>query len=147
MQPVTTALEGLRGQRVYLDANVVIHYLHGEGPKADSAAAILEAASRGEFIAVTGELAVAEVMVGPYRTGDPLVIRAARAFFRQPRLLTVVEHSRQAFDDAAMLRGTLDLPLIDALHLATAADTGCTALVSNDRRMRPALGVEISPLP
>jgi len=45
-----------------------------------------------------------------------------------------------------MLRGTLNIPFIDALHLATAADSGCDAVISHDARMRPALGVDIVPL-
>lgn len=45
-----------------------------------------------------------------------------------------------------MLRGTLNIPFIDALHLATAAEAGCDAVISHDARMRPALGVDVVPL-
>ena len=143
---MTTRLDDLRGRRVYLDANVLIYFLDGTPKRALEAAAVLHAAADGAFRAVTGDAAVAEVMVGPYRSGDPLVIRAVREFFRQPRLLEVLSHSVPVFDDAAMLRATQEMPFIDALHVATAAAAGCDAIVTNDKRMRPALGVEVVPL-
>ena len=57
-----------------------------------------------------------------------------------------VGHPTNVWDDAAMLRGSSDLPLIDALHIATAAHAHCDVIVSNDQRMRPALGIEVFPL-
>lgn len=143
---MTTRLDDLRGRRVYLDANVLIYFLDGTPKRAVEAAAVLRAAADGAFRAVTGDAAVAQVMVGPYRNGDPLVIRAVREFFRQPRLLEVLSHSAPVFDDAAMLRATQEMPYIDALHIATAAAAGCDAIVTNDKRMKPALGVEVLPL-
>jgi len=143
---VTTRLDEFRGRRVYLDANVLIYFLDGTPKRALEASAVLRASADGVFGAVTGDAAVAEVMVGPYRSGDPLVIRAVREFFRQPRLLEVLSHSPAAFDDAAMLRATQEMPFIDALHLATAAAAGCCAIITNNKRMKPALGVEVVPL-
>lgn len=133
----------LQGQRVYLDANILIYFLDGRTEVAALAADILEAAARGDFQAVTSDAAVAEVMVGPYRSGDPMTIRAVREFLHQPRLLDIVPNDSRAFDDAAMLRGVEGRGFIDALHVATAAAAGCTLLVTNDRRIRPALGVEV----
>ena len=143
---MSTALDALRGRRIYVDANVFIFFLDGTPRLREPAATLLDAAREGEFQALTGDAAVAEVMVGPYRTGDSIIIRGVRDFFRQPRFLTVVGHSAEAFDDAAMLRGTLDMPFIDALHVATAAAHGCDALVTHDARMKSALGVEVLPL-
>ena len=135
--------ESLAGRRVYLDANVFIYFLDGRSAKAESAGAVLRAAAEGQFQAVTGDAAIAEVLVGPYRTGDPLLVRRVHAFFDQPGLLHVVGHSRGAFEDAAMVRATTDSAFIDALHIATAAEAGCDVLVTSDRRMRSALGVDV----
>jgi predicted nucleic acid-binding protein len=109
----------------------------------DHATTVLAGARDGVFRAVTGDAAVAEVMAGPYRTGDQMLIRSVREFFAQPRLVEVVSHDARAFDDAAMLRGSLGLPFIDALHLATAAAQGCSAIITHDARLKPALGVEV----
>lgn len=130
-----SGVEALRGRRVYVDANVFMYFLDGSTQWA--------AAGDGAFAAVTGEVAVAEVMVGPYRTGDSLLIRSTREFFAQPRLVDVVGHPREVWDDAAMLRGTTGIPLIDGLHIATAAYARCTALITNDTRMKSLLGVDV----
>ena len=143
---MSPSLDALTGKRVYIDANVFIFFLDGTPRLREPAAAVLAAARAGSFQAITGHAAVAEIMVGPYRLGDPMVIRGARDFFRQPRFVTLVDHTPETFDDAAMLRGTLDMPFIDALHLATAAAHGCDAVITHDSRMRPALGVDVLPL-
>ena len=141
-----SGLDVLRGKRVYVDANVFIYFLDGSTRWAKPAKSILVAAQSGTIAAITGEAAVAEVMVGPYRSGDPMLVRSAHEFFATPRFVDVVSHSAQAWDDAAMLRGTLDIPLMDGLHLATAAQASCAAIVTNDDRMKSALAVEIIPL-
>lgn len=138
-----SGVEALRGRRVYVDANVFMYFLEGSTQWAAPATAVLTAAGDGAFAAVTGEVAVAEVMVGPYRTGDSLLIRSTREFFAQPRLVDVVGHPREVWDDAAMLRGTTGIPLIDGLHIATAAYARCTALITNDTRMKSLLGVDV----
>lgn len=136
-------LAGLSGARVYLDANVFIYFLDGTPALKEHATRVLSAARDGALRAITGDAAVAEVMAGPYRTGDQMLIRSVREFFAQPRLIEVVSHDARAFDDAAMLRGSLGLPFIDALHIATAAAEGCEAIITHDARMKPALGVDI----
>lgn len=133
----------LTGRRVYLDANVFIYFLGGSSQWAPAAGTLLAAARDGQLRAVTGEAVIAEVMVGPYRQRDPLHIRSVREFFAQPGFLEIVSHSDKSWDDAAMLRGTMGMPMIDALHIATAAEARCDVLVTNDQRMQSALGVEV----
>lgn len=136
-------VEALQGRRVYIDANVFMYFLDGSTQWAPPAATVLRGAAQGAFAAVTGEAAVAEVMVGPYRMGDSLLIRSTREFFAQPRFVDVVGHSQEVWDDAAMLRGTAGIPLIDGLHVATAAYARCSALITNYNRIKSVLGVEV----
>ena len=139
-------IDELRGRKVYVDANVFIYFLDATPTLVDHASFLLESVDSGAFEAITGDAAVAEVMVGPYRVGDPLTIRRVEEFFGRPRFLEIVSHTSTNFKDAAMLRGTLEFGFIDALHLATAAANGCDALVTNDARMQSALGVDVIPL-
>ena len=96
-------VEALQGRRVYIDANVFMYFLDGSTQWAAPAATVLRGAAQGSFAAVTGEAAVAEVMVGPYRLGDSLLIRSTREFFAQPRFVDVVGHSQEVWDDAAII--------------------------------------------
>lgn len=136
-------LDPLVGRRVYVDANVFIYFLDQSSPQALAATKILEAAAAGDISAVTGQAAIVEVMVGPYRQGNPLVIRTVREFFDSSTWLDKVDHSAKAFDDAALLRATSGMPFVDALHVATASLSRCDVIVTHDARMKPGLGVDV----
>lgn len=136
-------LDSLTGRRVYVDVNVFIYFLDQSTPQSSAATDILEAAAAGDISAVTGQAAIAEVMVGPYRQGNPLVIRKVREFFDSSTWLDVVDHPAKAFDDAALLRATLGMPFVDALHVATASLSRCDVIVTHDARMKPGLGVDV----
>ena len=133
----------LQGQRVYLDANTFIYFLSGPQAFSQTVESLLTASSDGRLVAVTGDAAISEVMVGPYRDRNPLHVRSVREFFERPGFLEIVRHTPKAWDDAAMLRGTMGMPMIDALHVATAAEARCDVLVTNDQRIKSALGVEV----
>ena len=133
----------LAGRRAYLDANVFIYFLERYPPMSGIVNRLFSMVANREIEAVTGEIAVAEFMVGPYRAGTPDVIERARAFFRASGAVTIVGHGEPDFDLAAKIRADRGLPLIDALHVATALNAGCTILVTNDQRMPSVPGLEV----
>lgn len=120
---------------LYVDANVLIYLLEDNSDWVVQADAMLQAAVAGDLSLVTGDLAVAEVMVMPYRDGDPRAITMTATFFGESSPLTVVPHPRHVFDHAARIRGEHGAGLLDALHVATALAAGCDAVVSHDARM------------
>lgn len=133
----------LAGRRAYLDADVFVYFLERYPPMSAVANRLFSMVANREIEAVTGEIAVAEFMVGPYRAGTPDVIERARAFFRASGAVTIVGHGEPDFDVAARIRANRGVPLIDALHVATALNTGCTVLVTNDARMPSVPGLEV----
>lgn len=62
--------EGVRGQRVYLDANAVVYALEGEPALKAQVLSVLALIDAGETEAVTSEMTLAEVLSVPYRRGD-----------------------------------------------------------------------------
>jgi predicted nucleic acid-binding protein len=96
--------------------------------------ALLELGQRGQVSLVTGDAAVAEVMVGAYRSSDAGAVRATRSLF-DPDLVAVLGHDHEVFLRAAHIRATVGGLLIDALHVATAMAAGCDAVISHDARM------------
>ena len=123
-------MQRLAGRRVYIDSNVFIYFLDRAPTLARAADDVMALASSGACQGVTGDLAVAEVLVGPYRHGDVDAVDRIRGFFRTPDLLTVVSHSSADFLLAARVRGEQGAGLVDALHVATALNAGCTVLVT-----------------
>jgi predicted nucleic acid-binding protein len=133
----------LDGQRIYLDANVLIYFLDEDPRWLPGVGRVLASAQRSEFVAMTGDAVVSEVMVLPYRSRDAARIDRFRAFFAIEGLLQVISHTAADFDLAARFRAVRPLPAMDALHLATAVNAGCTRIVTNDQRMPSVPGLEV----
>jgi predicted nucleic acid-binding protein len=143
MAKIDTALARLAGQRVYIDTNLFIYFLDRHPTYFSAVAALFQSSIDQEFFATTGDVAVAEVMVGPYRQADPSLAARFKQFFAQSQLLSVVAHQRHVFDSAAQLAAKKRMKFIDALHVATAIDVGCTTLITNDLGVPPVQGLDV----
>ena len=142
MGTLDSVLARLKGQRVYLDANVFIYFLDQYEKYLPVVIPIMQAAFDRHFLAFTGHAAIAEVMVHPYRNGSPEIIARFKQFFGSD-FLSVVDHSGEQFDAAAMIAGQRKMKLVDALHLATALHANCRFMLTNDNGFQPIEQLEI----
>lgn len=142
MEAPSAALARMAGQRVYFDTNVFIYFLD-QGALFDVVAPLLAACVEGRMLGCTGDAAVAETMVMPYRHNNTVKIAQFKAFFGLKGFLTVHAHTAQTFDLAAQLAGTQGMRLMDALHYATAIQSGCRFLVSNDTGIKSSGEIEV----
>lgn len=129
-------IAAMRGHRVYVDTNVFIYFLEKNADFFPAAAPVVQAIIAKEFVGFTGEIAVAETMVRPYRTRDPAAIANTQAFFWSEDFLTILPHNKTTFDCAARLRAAQRIKLIDAVHIATAIEAACRFFITNDKAMR-----------
>ena len=143
MGTITALLARMASQRVYLDSNVFIYFLDRNPVYFPLVAPLLEAIDSGDMIGITGDAAVAEVMVRPYQTGDPTLIAGIKSFFGTAGFLSVRSHDAAAFDLAAQLRARHGMKFIDALHVATAINAECRFLITNDGDLRSQVAIEI----
>ncbi len=130
-------------QRVYLDSNTFIYFLDRNPVYFPLVAPILEAIDDGRITGVTGDAAVAEVMVRPYQASDPVLIAGIKSFFGSAGFLSVRPHDADAFDLAAQLRARHGMKFIDALHVATAINAECRYLITNDGDFRSKAAIEV----
>lgn len=133
MGKIDALLTRAKGQRVYIDANFFIYFLNQESPYFDVVAPIIRACDHGVFTGFTGDAVVAEVMVHPYRLKSPSEIAKGKGLFSRENFLTVVRHDAAMFDLASQLRASSTMRMLDALHYATAVQSGCRFLLTNDR--------------
>ncbi|HEX5778551.1 MAG TPA: type II toxin-antitoxin system VapC family toxin [Xanthobacteraceae bacterium] len=132
----------VKGDRIYLDANVFISAYESRGPRSDSAWTILEAVEKEEFSAVSSELTLAEILVGPIRDGDDKLASRYHEMFQSGEHFLVAPVERDVLIEAAALRGIVgSLRLPDAIHVATARLQECKFVVSDDRRLPTAPGL------
>jgi predicted nucleic acid-binding protein len=76
-----------------------------------------------------------EVLVLPYRNGNLALAERYEALLTRSRGLRFIDVDRAVLRNAAQIRATLRLKPPDALQVGTALLAGCTALLTNDRRI------------
>jgi len=129
---------------IYLDANVFIAAYESQGARSDHAWWLLEAIEDGELSGVTSELTLAEILVRPIGEQDHDLVRHYQDVVSPAECLRVPAVTRQVLVEAATLRSIQrSLRLPDAIHVASARLTGCSHIVSDDRRLPFAPGLEI----
>jgi predicted nucleic acid-binding protein len=125
--------------KLYLDANAIIYALEDGNPWTEALRRLLRRVVLGEILAVTSALTLAEVLAKPYAVGDGKLIEQYEALLATSSPIQVAPIDALILRRAARVRGTLRLKLADAIHVATAMETGCTRLLSNDHRVLNAL--------
>ena len=105
---------------------------------------IFEMIEKGSCKGFACDLFLAELMVKPLRTGEiEIAEKYANDLPKFPNL-TFCSLPQAIVIAAARLRGSSNLGLIDALHLATAVAAGCKVFITNDAAMRhPNAGLDI----
>jgi predicted nucleic acid-binding protein len=132
MGKIDTLLARISGKRVYMDTNIFIYFLEQSDGYYESVAPIIEACEAGKFFGYTGDVAIAETMIQPYRENNLTLIANFKAFFATENFLSIQSHDAVIFDLAAQLRGKRGMKFIDALHYASALKAGCSFFLSND---------------
>jgi predicted nucleic acid-binding protein len=131
---------------VYLDSNVFIELYENAGEHRRRLWRLLEVLPCPGWEMVTSELSFAEVAVIPLRGNDhELCAVYEDVISSRDGLMRVIPVARTILRQAAQLRAAhAALRLPDAIHLATAVESACIALVTNDKRLRN-IGAEATP--
>jgi predicted nucleic acid-binding protein len=96
---------------------------------------LFEAADSGRVEIVVSSLTLLEVLVVPYRAGNTKLAETYEAVLTEGRGIRLVELGREQLRRAAHLRATTGVATPDSLQLATSLVSGCSAFVTNDRRL------------
>jgi predicted nucleic acid-binding protein len=103
---------------------------------------VIRALRNRQAEAVLSTLALLEVQVGPYRNADQVLADRYYVLLQELVNCRWVPLSYRIADRAAQLRGEHRLEAPDAIHLATALESGATVFVTNDRDLPPLPGLE-----
>jgi len=83
------------------------------------------------------------VLVVPYRANDAALAARYEALLTRSRGVRMIDVTRDQLRRAAQLRASTGLRTPDALQLTAARDSGCSAFLTNDRRLPPIPGLRI----
>ena len=131
---------------LYLASNVFIYAFEGAQPWATAAARLLGAVVRSEMRAVTSELTLAECLTKPFQLKRQADVDLYCDAIRSQGGFEVLPITREVLMLAAKLRAEHGCRLPDAIHLATAVSTGCSAFITNDERLQGPAGLRIQAL-
>ena len=117
------------GRHFYLDANVFIALLEGDAARQARMRGLFAWIDRGDILASTSALTLAEVLALPLARGAKATAAAYEA-----RLAGVAQVlvNTAVLRAAARLCGEARMDLPDAIHVASAMQAGCDVLVTGD---------------
>ena len=129
-------LSALAGKKIYLDANIIIYLMEGFEPFTPILSSLLKAIEAGQITCVTSEMTVAEVLVRPFKQDAVELVKVYTDALNDKRLLTLQPVAYQTLMDAAFVRAETGMKLPDAIHVATAVQSGCDIFLTNDKGIK-----------
>jgi predicted nucleic acid-binding protein len=129
--------------RIYVDANIFIYFVEGEGPERETVTALFVEAAERDVQLVTSEITIAECLRGALSSHDETAASTYRDLMSNGAIVELVAADPVLYEYAAMAGSMFSLKLIDSIHVASAVIAECGAFLTNDKRIRgpEAMGV------
>ncbi len=131
---------GLRNQlkdnRVYFDANVFIYLMEGFPSLERELREIRDSILHNETHICTSELTLCEVLVPAFRANNTGLLALYRQFIETSGAFELIPTSRETYVRASLFRSLYGLKTPDAIHMASAIESGCTAFLTNDKPLK-----------
>lgn len=128
---------------VGLDTVVFIYFIEEHPRFLPLVESIFVALDEGRLFGVTSAITLLETLVVPIRAGNLPLAQRYEALLSHSRGLGLIDLDRSLVRLAAQIRALEGLRTPDALQVAAALRSGCTSLVTNDRKIPTIGGLEI----
>ena len=136
-------MSSLGGGAVGIDTAIVIYFIEEHPKFLPMILPLFREADQGKRDLITSAVTLLEVLVVPYRAGNRVLADRYEALLTRSRGIRLVDMTRDQLRAAAQLRAATGVRMPDALQLAAAMGSGCTTLVTNDRRMPAIPGLRV----
>ena len=132
---------------VYIDTNVFISAFESDPITRDHASAVLEIVAARKLNALTSIVTLAELLPEPLRLSQFELAAFYKEFISSRGVVDVVPVTRAMLVASAEARAQhQSLRLPDAIHVATALNRNCDAILSDDRRLASQRSIPVIPL-
>jgi predicted nucleic acid-binding protein len=136
-------IDDLGPGKVGVDTAIFIYFIEAAPAWLPVILPLFQAADTGQRELVTSAVTLLEVLVVPYRAGNEALAARYEALLTRSRGVQLIDLTRVQLRRAAQLRALTGVRTPDALQLTAARDAGCTAFVTNDRRLPAVPGLRI----
>lgn len=123
-----------KGQALYLDTNIIIYAIAGQNQWSNALRQLFEAIDARAVHAFTSELTLAEVLTKPLELGATELVTTYEEFLAPDSLVRVIPIDRIILRSAAGISGKMRIKLADAIHVATATQSACDFVLTNDEQ-------------
>jgi len=120
--------------RVYWDSMLFIYWLEDHPQYAKQVDAIHSRMKQRQDRLITGAFTFGEVLAGTYRKGRAELADQFRTLLRSV-VVEVVPFTVETAEHYARIRGALGTTPADAIHLASAAQSGTDLFLTNDKSL------------
>ncbi len=128
---------------VGLDSSIFIYLIEEHAEYLPAVEPVFSAISAGILTAVTSSLTLLEVLVQPLRANLPALAEKYEKILTQSSGVRMIPLDVPILRAAAQLRAVTAMKTPDAIQLASALAAGCTAFLTNDRRIPSVSGLPI----
>ena len=138
--------EDLGAGNVGVDTAIFIYFIEEHPQFLSAIIPLFQEADQGQRELVTSALTLLEMLVVPYRAGNRMLAERYEALLTRSRGVRLVDLSHDQLRAAAQLRAATGVKTPDALQLVAAIGGGCTAFLTNDRRLPSVPGLRVMEL-
>jgi predicted nucleic acid-binding protein len=126
-----------------LDTNPIIYAFEDHPTFGSIVRPTFESIERGIVEGYLSTVSIVEVLTAPLRASNALLAENYRRFFREAANISKVPLSTSIAQKAAELRAQYDLKTADAIVAATALESRCEVLLTNDNDLKRLTEVKV----
>lgn len=128
-------IDDLGAGPIGIDTSIFIYFIEEDERFLPAIEPLFAAADAGKLQLVASALTLLEVLVIPYRAGNAALAERYETILTQSRGVRLADLTRDHLRLAAQLRAAMGVATPDAMQLAASLVAGCSAFVTNDRRL------------
>jgi predicted nucleic acid-binding protein len=122
-------------QHLFLDTCVLIYFLEGHAEFGPAAKKLLAKVERGDLKASISSLTLTELLTGPYRANEDLLVLEYHVLLFHFPNLSLVDINVDIAVEAARIRGAYNYSTPDSLLLSAALKVKAAAFITTDRKL------------
>jgi predicted nucleic acid-binding protein len=136
-------MDDLGSERIGVDTAIFIYFIEATPVWLPLITPLFRAADSGQRELITSSITLLEVLVVPYRANNDALAARYEALLTNSRGVRLIDVTRDQLRRASRLRASTGMRTPDALQLSAAQEAGCSAFLTNDRRLPAVPGLRI----
>jgi predicted nucleic acid-binding protein len=122
--------------RIYWDSMLFIYLLEGNPTYAPRVKSILQQMQLRDDILCTSVFTLGEVLTGPRKVGAIAAAERVRSYFIESGQVELLPFSATTADRYSNIRATSSVQSADAIHLASASESGAHLFLTHDKQLQ-----------